>query len=180
MRKLLLLAWLPLVIFLFPLPPQVANQSLSEVPQVGTTSPGATKSDVSPEQLRAVTSALWIRWMENLGLLALGLAVGLAAWRGYRHWRSLALVMSIFYLALVALSYLSTERPIPDSVLFFDTQNRFINTFQMNLRLVEIGISNGSFRRPACIVYNQIVMPIFQLVVLGWLLWLYYKDKART
>ena len=160
MRKLLLLVWLPLFVFLFPLPPQVAKQMLQEA---------------SPAELDVVTSALWVVWMQNLGLMALGLIVGVIAWRGYRHWRLFALGMSISYLALVVVGYVSVDRAVPDSLLLFETESNVVRILQLNLRLVEVGISRGSVIRPAWIIYNEILMPIFQLTVLASMLWFYAR-----
>jgi hypothetical protein len=179
MRKLLFFAWLPLVVFLFPLPPQAAKQlqnevhgtRLAEQSSVTGTAKESMTQQGSQAELAMFTSALWDRWMQNLGLLVIGLLVGVMAWRRYRHWEWLALGMSIFYLTLVVLRYVLMERPVPNSALFFETSNHFLRVIQVNLKLVEVGISNGSVMRPAWVVYREVVMPIFQLAVLVWLLW---------
>jgi uncharacterized paraquat-inducible protein A len=69
---------------------------------------------------------------------------------------------------------------VPDGLLFFGTDNSFLRNVQFNIRLVESGISNGSFVRPARIAYASILMPIFQAIVLGWLLWFYLGRKHAT
>ena len=187
MRKLLFFAWLPLVIFLFPLPPQAARQLQGEINRAPTgqqsSVSGSAKEDMkqqaSPEQLDMFTSAMWVRWMQTLGLLAVGLFVGFMAWRGYRHWQWWALSLSILYLAVVLSKYLFMERAVPDSWLFFETGNHFLRTVQANLRVVEVGISNGSFMRPASIIYSEILMPLFQIAVLAWLLWLFSRKHPQ-
>ncbi len=183
MQKLLLFAWLPLVIFLFPLPPQAAKQLMNEI-QTKT----GEKSDVtgvpkenkkqqafSKTEFDVLVTALWDRWLQNLGWLALGLFVGVMAWRGRPYWQLFPLGMSIFYLAVVIYSYVRMERAVPDSLLFFGTENHFVRIVQFHLRLVEVGVSNGSLVRPAWVIYKEFLMPIFQVVVLGWLLWMYSR-----
>jgi len=71
------------------------------------------------------------------------------------------------------------ERAVPDSWLFFETGNHFLRTVQANLRVVEVGISNGSFMRPASIIYSEILMPLFQIAVLAWLLWLFSRKHPQ-
>jgi len=192
MRKLLLLAWVPFVVFLFPLPPQAGKQLMNEVMSAHETrageQPGATGAPTettkrrtpSEADLDSVVAALWIKWFQNLGLLMLGLLVGVMAWRARRHWQLFPLGMSIFYLTLVISGYLRVEGTVPDGLLFFGTESNFIKIFQLNLRLVEVGISNGSLIRPAWIVYNEILMPIFQIAVLVWILWLYSRRTSPT
>ena len=187
MRKLLLFAWLPLVVFLFPLPPQAAKQLQDEIYR----SPTAEGSSVSGgakglrteqalrEELDMFTSAMWLRWMQTLGLLVAGLFVGVMAWRGYRHWQWFALGMSVVYLAFVLFRYLFMDRAIPDSWLFFQTDNHFLRVVQANLRVVEVGISNGSFMRPASVIYDEILMPLFQIAVLAWVLWLFSRKQGQ-
>jgi len=187
MRKFLVLAWLPLIVFLFPLPPQAAKQLQNEL-HGARTSEQSSVTDATKESLKQqgpqveldmFTSVLWDKWMQDLGLLAVGLFVGVMAWREYRHWQWFALGMSIAYLSLVVLRYVLMERPVPDSALFFETSNHFLRVMQANLRLVEVGISNGSLMRPAWVIYREIVMPIFQVAVLVWLLWLYQRSKPQ-
>jgi hypothetical protein len=179
MRKLLLLAWLPLVIVLFPLPPQTGKQLMEGSYERGTREKShATRPPEesikqqarSKRDLDVLVAGLWTIWFQNLGMLALGLFVGVMAWRGGRHWQLFALGMSIFYLALVVYAYLRIERPVPESWLFFGTENHFLRIMQANLRLIEVGISNGSLVRPARVIYIDILMPIFQVVVLVWML----------
>jgi hypothetical protein len=124
----------------------------------------------SKRDLDVLVAGLWTIWFQNLGMLALGLFVGVMAWRGRRHWQLFALGMSIFYLTLVVYAYLRMERPVPESWLFFGTENHFLRIMQANLRLIEVGISKGSLVRPARVIYIDILMPIFQLVVLVWML----------
>ncbi len=188
MLWLLLLAWLPLIVFLFPLPPHAAKQLQNEIHATATGEQsgvaGATeesmKQQASREEIEMFTSAMWVRWMQTLGLLAVGLLVGVMAWRGYRHWQWFALGMSILYLASVVFRYLLMERAVPDSWLFFEAGNHFLRVVQANLRLVEVGVSNGSFMRPAWVIYNEILMPIFQVAVLAWLVWLYSRRNPQT
>ena len=186
MQKLLLLAWLPLAVFLFPLPPQSAQQLATQIhgPQgteqsSASSNKGDVKRQLTREELDMMTSALWVRWIQTLGLLALGVLVGVLAWGGYRHWKAFAFGMSLLYLALVAYRYVAVERAVPDSWLFFDTTNHFMRLVQANLRIVEVGISNGSVMRPAWVIYNEMLMPIFQVVVLAWLLWLVLRRKSE-
>ncbi len=192
MRKLLLLAWLPFIVFLFPLPPQAGKQLMNEVmhadetrtdeQSLTTVVPTETKKQEasSGAGVDAVVAALWSRWFQNLGLLALGLFVGVIAWRGRRHWQLFALGMSIVYLTLVVLRYLYVDRTVPDALLFFETESNLIRTMQLNVKLVGVGVSNGSFIRPAWIIYNEILMPIFQLIVLAWILWSYSRKKLSA
>jgi hypothetical protein len=189
MRKTLLFAWLPLVVFLFPLPPQAGKQLMEEIHERTTRGKSdatrrpeesAKQQAFSKRQLDVLVAALWVRWFQNLGLLAVGLFVGFMAWRGRRHWQLFALGISIYYLAVVIYGYLHMERPVPESWLFFGTENHFLRTMQVNFRLVEVGISNGSLIRPAWVLYNDILMPIFQAVVLGWLLWVYSRRKSTA
>ncbi len=191
MRKLLFFAWLPLVVFLFPLPPQAAKNLIDEVdgPRTAGQLNGATgkqpnvtgtaEQQASSGELDMIKAALWDRWVENLVLLTAGLAVGFVAWRGYKHWEWFALGMSLFYLTLVVFRYLAADRPVPDGALFFETSNHVLRGLQANLRLLETGITNGSFMRPAWLIYREILMPMFQVVVLAWLLRLYLKRKPR-
>jgi hypothetical protein len=188
MRKLLLFVWLPFALFLLPLPPQAGKQLMEEAgagraPVVGG-SEQKTDSKIEPTRQQkaaqdGVVSALWTVWTQHLIALILGLCVGILAWRGHRYWRVSALVLSVLYLAVVAIGYVHSERPVPDGLLFFGTDNSFLRNLQFNIRLVESGISNGSFVRPARIAYANILMPIFQAVVLGWLLWFYLRSKPR-
>lgn len=123
----------------------------------------------STADLEAVTNAIWMSWFQHLGLLLLGLSVGFIAWRASRHWELVILGMSILYLALVAFRYISSDRAV-------------LELMQLNLRLIEVGVSNGSFVRPTRIVLGEILMPAFQAVVLLWVLRRYSKgrDSAAT
>jgi hypothetical protein len=167
MRKLLLVAWLPALVFLLPLPPEAARQLQDEVRHRATENTAAIAA--SQIHLDVLTSGLWTVWMQDLALLVMGLAVGVVAWRRYRYWQWLAAGMSILYLTLVTLSYLFMERTIPDHWLFFETQNHFLRVVQANFRIAEVGLANGSVMRPARLMYGAVLMPIFQLTVLAWL-----------
>jgi len=176
--------WLPFVLFLFPLPPQAGKQLMNEVASGEmATFKGQDQSTGVPAGQQAgvearIVSAFWTAWIESLSLVILGLCVGILAWRGHRYWKVSALGLSIVYLAVIAFGYISSERPVPDSLLFFGTDNSFLRSVQLNLRLVEAGISNGSLIRPARIVYANILMPVFQAIVLGWLLWFYVRKQS--
>ena len=167
MRKLLLLAWLPLLIFLYPLPPEAARQFQAEIHQSWPDK--AASSTPSQSQLDMFTSALWEVWIQNLLWAVVGVAIGFMAWRGYRYWQWLALGMSIIYLAFVALQYVFMDSAIPDSWLFFETKNHFLRVAQANLRLVEVSMESGSLKRPAYLLYHVLLMPVFQVAVLAWL-----------
>jgi len=187
-RKLLFFVWLPFVLFLLPLPPQAGQQLMEEIgtgkaPVAGVQEQKAnSKSEPTQraEVQNQVVSALWTVWIQNLIALVLGLCVGILAWRGNHYWRVSALVLSVLYLVVIVIGYMHSERPVPDRVLFFGTDSSFLRNVQLSLRLVESGISNGSFLRPARIAYTGILMPIFQAIVLGWLLWFYLRRRQAS
>ena len=163
-RRLLLLVWLPVAIFLFPLPPQAADQLWSEM--IGSRA-------AAPAE---IVSELWVVWTERLVLLVLGISVGILAWNRQRHWRLFALAMSVLCLGLFVLRNLAIDMPVPES-LAFRTDSYFLGRWQLNVRLIEAGLANGSLMRPAWILYSELLMPIFQAVVLAWMLWFYSIGK---
>jgi hypothetical protein len=169
-RTLFLLVWLPCTLLLFPLPPQAAAQLMDQAARGQASSPAA---------LDSLVSALWFLWVENLVLMLLGLCVGVLAWRRHRYWQPAALAMSLLYLALIAPGYFQTGRAVPDGLLFFETESSLLRTLQLDIRLIESGLSKGSVIGPARIVYGHMLMPAFQLIVLGSLLWLYGLSFTR-
>ena len=134
MRRLVLLAWLPLVFFLLPRPPQRAEQLVSEL-------------HMPQARADAIQAALWADGNERP------------------------------YLGLVVVSYLRA-RIVPEGLLFFETESNFLRILQLNLRLIEAGIANGSIKGPAWTIYNELFMPMFQAAVLVWVLWSFSTKRA--
>ena len=64
---------------------------------------------------------------------------------------------------------MSSDRPIPDYLVFFETQNHFLRALQANFRIAELSFANGSILRPVRLMYHAVLMPIFQVAVLTWL-----------
>jgi hypothetical protein len=192
MRKVLLFVWLPLIVFLFPLPPQVAKQLVSEIKSdhaavanqgsnsAGTSARPVEREPLSQSEFDDLVATLWRAWLQNLGLLALGLFVGVMSWRHRPYWGLYALAMSVSYLAFVFLSPTYLSRKVPDSLLLFSTDSDLLRMWQLKFSLIEVGLSKGHLIRPAWIIYADFFMPIFQVCILVWLSWMYFKHKRQT
>lgn len=191
MRRLLLIAWLPFIVFLFPLPPQAAKSLVNEIggepegalqpshiknaPQQKSAQPSAPETSVE-----AFERALWLRWFEDIALLFLGLSVGLAAWREWRYWQRWALAMSVCYLILVAVRYMHGNAAVPASWLYFETSNSVVKLVQVNARLVESAFANGSVFRGTRVFCREFLMPVFQGIVLWWTISLFLRKKRTS
>ena len=175
MKKLLLLMWLPLLIFLYPLPPQRAAAILGDTAAATGASLSAAASQVpgfptiTEADRKAYVSDLWSGWFWNVGLLLGGVLIWWLAQRNQRYWQVWATGWGVFFLSLVACRYIDFHRHIPPGMLYFASSSKFVDLLQVNWALVMAGIDFGEFGAAFHTLYREFILPICELAVLGWL-----------
>ena len=80
----IVVAWLGQLAFLWPLPPQIVEQMIDRTPEV--------KAVIGDYE-----QTLWLGWFARLGLVLLGVASGIAAFRDSAKWPAVYLTCAAAY-----------------------------------------------------------------------------------
>ncbi|MBM3359329.1 MAG: hypothetical protein FJY54_16585 [Betaproteobacteria bacterium] len=165
-----LVAWLPFVLALYPMPHQTAAQIEHEMRQTEKEL-GPLAKRVSPkpleQQIDDVKRERWLLWFVNLSLLALGLIGSGMSFKGIGVWRGLMLTLSVLFLAFYLLDYASG--PHASVGEFVSWKLKMIQGFREEGRI-------GSY---AFFGLKEFILPVVHLIILSLLVYYCYWSQAK-
>jgi hypothetical protein len=180
MKYIMIFIWIPLLMFLYPLPPEevrllMGNEIIAELKASPDTAEVFQKKILEP-----IERKIWIVWWGKAVLSLVGVTVGVVALKRWRYWKEVVLGFSIICIALASLQYFFPGREINSSLLFFDANVRWVNILQANFKLVILGIETGDWWVSAFVFYKDFVLPLFESMVFVWIIRVCIRQRFCT
>lgn len=185
MRRLVLLMWLPMLVLLYPLPPQVADTVFGGEEVMQTAGCGQADAHESfcagvlppkiHEMRQVYVNSLWWNWAFTLGVILGGLLVGVVAWCARPGWQIWVAAWGVLVIAMVLMRYTGSHPHVPERWLYFSSSSEALRLLQANWRLAMSAIDIGQFSTAFRVLYREFVLPLLEGVVMAWLLVRYRK-----
>jgi hypothetical protein len=176
MRKLIgilaLVAWLPFVLSLYPLPQQTASTVEDQIRQTQKDlGPLAERINPKPieEQIAEAKVAGWGMWVVNLALVITGVVASALAFKNMGVWRGLLLTLSLLFLAIFIFD------------LFILPYGSFAEVLSWKWTMIQKFVERGLVSSYVFFTLKEFVLPIVHVVILGLVLYCWSKvEKPLT
>jgi hypothetical protein len=163
-----LVAWLPFVLALYPMPHQTAAEIEHQMRQTEKDL-GPLAKGVSPkpleQQIDDVKTERWLLWSLNLSLLVLGVVASGISFKGVGVWRGLMLTLSALFLALYVVD------------LSFGPYSSVGEILSWKLKMIQGLKEEGRVGSYMFFSLKEFVLPLVHLIILSFLL--YYWSQAK-
>lgn len=161
-----LVAWLPFVLSLYPLPHQTAS-SVEDQMRNTQKDLGSLAEKVNPKpienQIAEVKVAGWGMWAVNLALLIAGVVASALALRNIGVWRGLMLTLSLLFLAIFIFD------------LFILPYGSFAEVLSWKWTMVQKFVERGLVSSYVFFGLKEFVLPIVHVAILGLVLYCWSK-----
>jgi len=172
MRKVVailgLVAWLPFVLSLYPLPHQTASSVENQVRQtqkdLGTL---AQKINPKPieDQVKEVKVAGWSMWAVNLVLVIVGVVASVLAFRNMGGWRGLMLTLSLLFLAVFVFD------------LFIAPYGTFGEVLSWKWTMIQRFVERGLVSSYVFFGLKEFVLPLVHVAILSLVIYCWSKAE---
>jgi hypothetical protein len=164
-----LVAWLPFMLALYPMPHQAVAEIEREMRQTEKEL-GPLAKRVSPkpleERIDDIQMERWLLWALHASLLLLGIVASGISLKGVGVWKGLMLTLSALFLALYVLDFSAGPSASVGEV------------FGWKLQMVENFRDQGRVGAFVFFGLKEFVLPVVHLAILGLLL--YYSLKVKS
>jgi len=156
---------------LFPLPPS-QEKTLQDLtkdvdPEILAQIKERQERRVDGTSVSPLVSSQWMWWTINAVIVGIGITSGLLGLIGIRRWQLLAAFAALLFLAFYVRDSLNTSDLVIPSLLYWTSENTFINVLQTKVRMVAMAAPGpGGIWAAGVFAYVQLVMPVVQFAIL--------------